>query len=204
MTTTPEQVNFLVAGVGGQGTLLASDIIALVGMELGLDAKKSEVHGMAQRGGAVVSHVRWGKKVYSPLCEKGTVDYFVAQEMLESLRWLEYLRPGGVVVLNTERIMPLGTVMGDDVYPSEEEMRRAWMTRASRVLSVDASAEAEALGNLRVANIILLGVLAQAMDMDPAPWLAVVERRVPAKYRDLNRRAFMVGYQGQWKAVTAV
>ena len=144
----------------------------------------------------MVSHVRRGSKVYSPLCEKGTVDYFVAQEMLESLRWLEYLRPGGAVVLNTERIiMPLSTVMGDDVYPSEEEMRRAWLTRAGRVLSVDASAEAEALGNLRVANIILLGVLAQAMDMDPAPWLAVVERRVPPKYRDLNRRAFMVGYE---------
>lgn len=200
---TPESVNFLVAGVGGQGTLLASDIIALVGLHLGLEAKKSEVHGMAQRGGAVVSHVRWGQRVYSPLCEKGTVDYFVAQEMLESLRWRDYLRPGGTVVLNLEKIPPLGTVMGNEMYPEEGRIRNALTERAGRVFAVDASEEAERLGNLRVANIILLGVLAQAMGMDAAPWLAVIEKRVPAKYRDLNRQAFMVGYQGQWEAITA-
>lgn len=200
---TPEKVNFLIAGVGGQGTLLASDIIALVGLHLGLEAKKSEVHGMAQRGGAVVSHVRWGQRVYSPLCEKGTVDYFVAQEMLESLRWRDYLRPGGTVVLNLEKIPPLGTVMGNEVYPEEARIRNALTERAGRVFAVDAVGEAERLGNLRVANIILLGVLAQAMAMDTAPWLAVVEARVPAKYRDLNRRAFLLGYQGQWEVLTA-
>ena len=190
----PEQVNFLIAGVGGQGTLLASDIIALVGMHLGLEAKKSEVHGMAQRGGSVVSHVRWGKKVYSPLCEKGTVDYFVAQEMLEALRWRDYLRPGGVVVLNREKLTPLGTVFGNETYPEEPRIRQALSERAGKVWAIDAAAEAERLGNLRVANIILLGVLARAMDMDPAPWLTVVEQRVPAKYRDLNRTAFLRGY----------
>ncbi len=199
----PEKVNFLIAGVGGQGTLLASDIVALVGLHLGLEAKKSEVHGMAQRGGAVVSHVRWGRQVYSPLCEKGTVDYFVAQEMLESLRWRDYLRPGGTVILNLEKISPLGTVMGDEVYPEEERIRHALTERAGRVFAVDAAAEAARMGNLRVANIILLGVLAKAMDMDATPWLAVVEDRVPAKYRDLNRRAFLVGYEGEWEVVTA-
>jgi len=199
----PEQVNFLVAGVGGQGTLLASDIIALVGLHLGLEAKKSEVHGMAQRGGAVVSHVRWGKKVYSPLCEKGTVDYFVAQEMLEALRWRDYLRAGGTVILNLEKIAPLGTVMGDEVYPEEERIRRLLTERAGRVFAINAAQEAERMGNLRVANIILLGVLAQAMGMDAAPWLTVVEARVPAKYRELNREAFMVGYQGAWEVITA-
>src|SRR3990170_3643537 len=96
-------INFLLAGVGSQGTLLASDIVAEVGLRSGLDAKKSEVHGMAQRGGAVVSHVRWGEKLASPLCEKGTVDYFIAQELLEALRWLDYLRPGGTLILSQQK-----------------------------------------------------------------------------------------------------
>ncbi len=98
MTTT----NFLIVGVGGQGTLLASDIMADVGLRIGKDVKKSEVHGMSQRGGAVTSHVRWGERVASPLCERGTVDYFVAQEMLEALRWIEFVRPGGTVLLSNQ------------------------------------------------------------------------------------------------------
>src|SRR3970040_449751 len=102
-------INFLLAGVGGQGTLLASDIVAEVGLSVGLDVKKSEVHGMAQRGGAVTSHVRWGESVASPLCEKGTVDYFIAQEMLEALRWIEFVRPGGTVFLSRQQIVPTST-----------------------------------------------------------------------------------------------
>ena len=114
--------NFLLAGVGGQGTLLASDILADIGLRIGADVKKSEVHGMSQRGGAVTSHVRWGEHVASPLCEKGAVDYFVAQEMLEALRWIEFIRPGGTVLLSQQQIVPTSTVYGADQYPTDDHV----------------------------------------------------------------------------------
>ncbi|MEJ2303548.1 MAG: indolepyruvate oxidoreductase subunit beta, partial [Anaerolineales bacterium] len=129
-----KSINFLLAGVGGQGTLLASDIVAEVGLRIGLDAKKSEVHGMAQRGGAVVSHVRWGEKVASPLIEKGKVDYFIAQETLEALRWLEYLRSEGTVILSKQNLPPTSTVFGQDVYPDEEKTLAAIGEVAGKIL----------------------------------------------------------------------
>src|SRR5574341_1308395 len=146
------KANFLIAGVGGQGTLLASDILAEVGMRIGADVKKSEVHGMSQRGGAVTSHVRWADRVASPLCEKGKVDHFIAQEMLEALRWIEYVRPGGTVILSLQEIAPTSTVYGTEQYPARDRVIDIARQAAGKVLLVDARRTAEELGNPRVAN----------------------------------------------------
>jgi indolepyruvate ferredoxin oxidoreductase beta subunit len=192
-------VNFLLAGVGGQGTLLSSDIVAELGMHLGYDAKKSEVHGMAQRGGAVVSHVRWGERVASPLCEKGTVDYFVAQESLEALRWLDYLKPGGTMILSQQTIPPTGTVFGNEVYPGEEQVLAEVGKLAGKILLLNAGKIAEELGNRRVANSVLLGALSAEMDVDPEDWLAVIETKVPERHKEVNHKAFNRGREGQWE-----
>jgi indolepyruvate ferredoxin oxidoreductase, beta subunit len=192
-------VNFLLAGVGGQGTLLSSDIVAELGMHLGYDAKKSEVHGMAQRGGAVVSHVRWGERVASPLCEKGTVDFFIAQELLESLRWIDYLRPGGTLILSQQALPPTGTVFGSEVYPAEETVIAEVGKLAGKILLLDAGRIAEELGNRRVANSVLLGALSAEMHVDPDDWLIVIETKVPQRHKEVNRQAFYKGREGQWE-----
>jgi indolepyruvate ferredoxin oxidoreductase beta subunit len=191
-------VNFLLAGVGGQGTLLASDILAEVGLKAGADVKKSEVHGMSQRGGSVTSHVRWGDQVASPLTEKGTVDYLVAQERLEALRWIDYLAPGGTVLLSDHTIPPTSTVFGDEVYPDEEQVLSVLKAAAGSLLIVEASRVAQELGNPRVANSVLLGALSAQLEMPEADWLAVISDRVPERHVETNRKAFLAGRQGDW------
>jgi len=193
-----QTTNFLLAGVGGQGTLLASDIVAEVGMNIGLDVKKSEVHGMAQRGGSVNSHVRWGKRVASPLCEIGTVDYFVAQEMLEALRGLEYLKNGGTVILNKQKWFPSSTVFGSDEYPTEEHILSTINSVAGKVLLLDAIGIAEELGNRRAANSVLVGALSSQINASAEDWLAVIEKNVPQKHIEVNRKAFLAGREGNW------
>jgi len=187
------KVDFLVVGVGGQGTILASDVLALVGLALGYDVKKSEVHGMSQRGGSVESHVRWGRLVHSPLAEAGTVDYLISFEVLETLRWAHYLRPDGTVLINEQRIQPLAVSVGEAEYPTTEALLAALHTRTRNVYLLPCLAVAQELGNARVTNMVLLGALSQLMDTDPAPWLQVIEARVPARFLDLNRRAFSRG-----------
>lgn len=194
-----KNINFILAGVGGQGTLLASDIVAEVGLNVGLDAKKSEVHGMAQRGGAVVSHVRWGERVASPLCEKGTVDYFIAQEMLESLRWLDYLRPGGTMILSKQQLPPTSTVFGTDMYPDETKVLNNIGELAGKIMLIDAVGIAEGLGNRRMANSVLLGALSSQLEVDPQAWLAIIEDKVPSKHKNNNRKAFIAGREGKWE-----
>ena len=191
----PDAMNFLLVGVGGQGILTASDVVAEVGLAIGLDAKKSEVHGFSQRGGVVESHVRWGPAVASPLAEKGTVDTLLAFETLEAARWIDWLRPGGTVLVNRQRIVPMSVSAGDAAYPGDEAIRAALAqrARAGRVTFVEGLAIAERLGNPRLANTVLLGALSAHMEVDPAVWLAVVERRVPPKYVELNRAAFWEG-----------
>ncbi len=194
-------LNFLLAGVGGQGTLLASEIVAEVGLLQGLDAKKSEVHGMAQRGGAVVSHVRWGENVASPLCELGTIDYFVAQEMLEALRWLAYLRPGGTVVLSQQQLPPTSTIFGKDVYPEQTEVLSQIGQLADRVLMLDAIKVAEEVGNLRTANSVLIGALSSQLEVSPEHWLTVIKSKVPERHIEVNQKAFLAGREGSWEVV---
>jgi len=189
----PDAINFLLVGVGGQGILTASDVVAEVGLAIGLDAKKSEVHGFSQRGGVVESHVRWGPAVASPLAEKGTVDTLLAFETLEAARWIDWLRPGGTVLANRQRIVPMSVSAGDAAYPGNEAIQAALHARAGRVTVVEGLAIAERLGNPRLANTALLGALSAHMEVDPAVWLAVIERRVPPKYVELNRAAFWEG-----------
>lgn len=188
-----KQMNFLFVGVGGQGVLTASDIAAQVGVDLGLDAKKSEVHGFAQRGGVVESHIRWAESVGSPTCEKGTVDILMAFELLEAARWLDWLRPGGTIIVNRQQITPMSASVGDETYPPEEEILAALHTRAGRVIVVDALPLAERAGNTRTANTVMLATLSTLLDTNPAVWEQAILRRVPSKYADVNRTAFQLG-----------
>jgi indolepyruvate ferredoxin oxidoreductase beta subunit len=185
--------NFLFVGVGGQGILTASDIAASVGLAAGYEAKKSEIHGFSQRGGVVESHVRWGERVGSPTAERGTVDFLIALEMLESARWIKWLRPRASVLINQQRIAPMTVTVGDAVYPPEEEILQAVHARTEDVTLVDALAIAEDLGNTRMTNTVILGALSTRLDVEPEDWLSVIERRVPPRYGALNRQAFWAG-----------
>ena len=186
--------NFLLAGVGGQGTILASDVLAEVALATGLDVKKSEVHGMAQRGGSVNTHVRWNAgQVHSPLIGEGEADILLAFEEAEALRYARYLRQGGVVVVNRQAIRPITVTSGGAHYPSEEELRAVYGRITDRFFVVPGAALAEKLGNARAANVVLLGVLSSFFDLPAETWLAVIEKRVPPRYVELNRQAFFAG-----------
>jgi indolepyruvate ferredoxin oxidoreductase beta subunit len=186
-------INFLFVGVGGQGILTASDIAAAVGLEAGYEAKKSEVHGFSQRGGVVESHVRWGEDVGAPTAEKGTVDFLIALELLESARWIDWLRPAGTLFINHQRIAPMSVTVGDAVYPSDEKILEAVGARTDDVVMVDGLGIAEQLGDVRMTNTVLLGALSTRLAVKPETWLAVIDRRVPPKYVKMNRKAFHEG-----------
>ena len=194
-----DSINFLLAGVGGQGTILASDVLVNVGLALGFQAKQAEVHGMSQRGGSVTSHVRWGNLVYSPLVGAGEVDVFLAFEKVEALRSLQQLRAGALAVINLEAIQPVTVTSGGQTYPSDEWLHAAVEQVTERAAYVDGAAIAESLGNARAANVVLLGALSALMereglvDAHPATWLAIISERVPAKYVQVNRQAFEAG-----------
>jgi indolepyruvate ferredoxin oxidoreductase beta subunit len=202
-----EAINFLLAGVGGQGTILASDVLVNVGLAAGYQAKQAEVHGMSQRGGSVTSHVRWGKAVHSPIIGAGEVDVLLAFEKLEALRSLGTLRSGALAVVNAQVIEPLTVITGGQHYPTGEEVRQAFAKVTPNVEFVDGEQIAGSLGNLRVANIVLLGALSALLECGGAAgpgltaevWLKVITERVPAKHVELNRKAFQVGREAVGK-----
>lgn len=185
--------NFLFVGVGGQGILTASDVTAEVGLAAGLDAKKSEIHGFSQRGGVVESHVRWGKRVGSPMGEKGEIDFLLSFEILEAARFVDSLKPGGTVITSTQRLIPMSVSSGGFSYPADEEIKRTLQSRTDKILYVNALELAQQLGNVRLINTIVLGALSTYLDLDPGVWLNVIEHRVPPKYIELNRQAFWEG-----------
>ncbi len=186
--------DFVLVGVGGQGTILASDVLAAVGQEMGYDVKKSEVHGMAQRGGSVVSFVRWAERVYSPLIARGEADYLLAFEKLEVLRYAELLRPEGTALVNDYAIMPLSVSSGNDEYPADERILSVLRSVTPRAYLLPAAAEAEQLGNARVNNVVLIGALSVFMAEVATPfWIEAIRERVPARFADLNERAFVTG-----------
>ncbi len=187
------KTDFLLVGVGGQGVLTASDIVAEVGMAIGLDAKKSEIHGFSQRGGIVDSHVRWGERVAAPMGEKGRIEYLLAFETMESARWVEYLKPGGIVIVNRQKVIPMSATVGDAVYPTDESIENALRAVTNRVVYVDGLEIAKSLGNKNLANTVLLGALARELDVDPEIWLDVIVQRVPQKYVEENKQAFWRG-----------
>ena len=186
--------NFLLAGVGGQGTLLASNVLAQVALVAGFDVKKSEVHGMAQRGGSVNTHVRWNsEQVYSPLIGLGDADYLLAFEEAEALRYATYLKPGGIAIVNEYTIKPITVTSGGAHYPSRAELETTYEQLTDQLYLVPGTALAQELGNARAANVVLLGALSTFLDLPSETWLEVIAARVPPKYVDLNRQAFLKG-----------
>ena len=183
--------NILIAGVGGQGVLLVSEILSEACLRSGYDVKKSEVHGMAQRGGSVTSHVRFGKQVHSPLIEKGQADVLVSFEELEALRWIAFLKPGGTVVVNAQRIAPMTVSSGVATYPEDvlEQLRK----RTSRTVAVDGIGIAQKVGNPRVVNVALLGALSNHLNIEASIWRETISLRVPPKTVEVNLRAFEAG-----------
>lgn len=184
--------NILVVGVGGQGTLITSRILGNLAMEMGYDVKLSEVHGMAQRGGSVVTHIRYGEKVYSPLVEIGQADIIVSFEKLEALRWLHYLKKDGVMLVNNQEIDPMPVIMGASEYP--EDVIEQLENECKNVYAVDALSKAKALGNIKVANTVLLGLLARHMTIPKEKWIEIIKRTVPEKTIQINIEAFEDGY----------
>jgi indolepyruvate ferredoxin oxidoreductase beta subunit len=185
--------SFLLVGVGGQGTLLASNIVAEVGLRAGYQVKKSEVHGMAQRGGSVSSHVRWGERVHSPLIGEGEVDILVAFERVEAVRHVDALRPGGKVLVNDHAIVPMTVTAGSATYPAIDEILAALRQATPDVTLVPGVRIAQELGNARANNVVLLGVLSRRLDVEEAIWREVIADRVPPRYKELNLEAFARG-----------
>ena len=184
--------NIMIVGVGGQGTLLTSRILGGLAIEGSYDVKLSEVHGMAQRGGSVVTFVRYGESVYEPIVEEGQADVIIAFEKLEALRYAHFLKKDGALVVNDWRIDPMPVVTGVAEYP-ENIIEK--LSSEHNVYSVNATEEAKKLGNSRVFNLIVLGVAAQHMNFTKEQWYKVIESTVPPKTVELNKKAFDVGYQ---------
>jgi indolepyruvate ferredoxin oxidoreductase beta subunit len=186
--------NFLLAGVGGQGTILASNVLAEVALAAGLDVKKSEVHGMAQRGGSVNTHIRWNaERVHSPLIGLGEADILLVFEQAEALRYAEYLKPGGVAIVNEHIIKPITVTSGGAHYPTNAELLALFEGVTQHLFAVPGTAIARQLGNARAANVVLLGALSTFLDVPQETWLGVIEARVPPRYVELNRQAFLKG-----------
>ncbi len=186
--------NILLAGVGGQGTILAAKMLTIGLMEAGYDVKMSEIHGMSQRGGDVVSQVRYSRdKVFAPVVEQGSADIVVAFEEMEALRNLTYLKPNGTVVVNTVRIPSMTVLTGAEKYPEEvlPEIEKA----AGNMRAINASRMAEELGNIKAANVILLGALVQSMGLDDIDWEEIVRNNVKEKFIDLNIKALEAGME---------
>ena len=188
-----KKIDYLLAGVGGQGTILASRILASAGLELGYDVKTAEVHGMAQRGGSVESHVRWGEKVYSPLVEHGMADYLIGFEMVEAARWLTYLNNNSVTFINRFRIPPLLVTLGKARYPSEKEIENLLQSRGGKVKWLSADDMAKDAGNPAMAGVVLLGALSNLVGGGQEIWLHVIKRLVPARFVEMNQKAFLAG-----------
>lgn len=183
----------IIVGVGGQGTLLASRILGYAMMNEGFDVKVSEVHGMSQRGGSVVTYVRYGDQVDSPVIETGEADVVLAFEQLEAARFLPYLKVGGVLVTSTQRIDPMPVITGAAEYP--EGLLPAIRAKQVDLLEVDALALAEQAGSVKAVNVVLIGAMAKRMDVKKEIWLGAVEHCVPEKFLELNKKAFELGWQ---------
>jgi indolepyruvate ferredoxin oxidoreductase beta subunit len=196
-----QPLNFLLAGVGGQGTILASDILVHVGLAAGYEVKQAEVHGMSQRGGSVTSHVRWGEVVHSPLVGDGEVDVLLAFEKLEGLRSLQHLRHDALALINLETIIPITVTSLGQRYPNDDVLRAAFARITAHAVFVDGPGIARGLGEPRVANSVLIGALSRLLEdqaltepgLPEAVWLEVLAGQVPPPSVDLNRKAFLAG-----------
>lgn len=186
-----ETVNIVICGVGGQGVLLAGDIIAETAMACGHDAKKSEVHGMAQRGGSVVSHVRYGDKVFSPLVQEGQADVILSFEEMETARYLHFLKKEGTVIINRQQVVPMPVATGKAEYPEDIVVRIK--SQVTNTVLCDGLRLSEQAGSPKTINMVLLGALSKKLELPTDKWLEVIARRVPPKTVDMNKRAFELG-----------
>ena len=183
--------NVMIVGVGGQGSLLASRVLGTLFIDAGFDVKVSEVHGMSQRGGSVVTYVRAGDSVASPVIDEGEADYIVSFELLEAARWLKYLRAGGKIVTNTQRTDPMPVITGAAEYPSELAEKMAAV--GADVEAFDALSLAEQAGSPKAVNMVLMGRLSRHFGFGDDAWLRALEACVPAKFLDMNKLAFELG-----------
>lgn len=186
-------INALMVGVGGQGVILASDAMSDTGMANGYDVKKSDSLGMAQRGGSVISHVRWGGKVYSPMVKKGEADFLLGFEQLEAARWAPYLRPGGVVVVSDVVVVPVSVIGGAVPYPTWDQMEATLRCFTDRVYLLPATRIGEELGNPRALNVVMLGFLSAFLPLEPEAWIANIRSRLPPRFLDSSLAAFARG-----------
>ena len=186
-----ETKNIMIVGVGGQGSLLASKLLGKLLLTRGYDIKVSEVHGMSQRGGSVVTYVRYGDKVYSPVIDKGQADFIVSFELLEAARWTEYLKPGGRIIVNTQRINPMPVIIGAAAYPEDlvQKMRSAGID----LDAMDALSLAEQAGSPKAVNLVLMGKLSTYFDIPQEAWMEAIEQSVPPKFLEMNKKAFTLG-----------
>jgi len=186
-----ETKNIMIVGVGGQGSLLASKLLGQLLLSQGYDVKVSEVHGMSQRGGSVVTYVRYGDKVASPIIEEGEADYIISFELLEAARWLHCLKEDGQIVTNTQQIDPMPVITGAAKYPEDlvDKMREA----GAKVDALDCLALANQAGSAKAANLVLLGRLSHYFEMPEEAWQKAIEACVPAKFLELNKKAFELG-----------
>ena len=183
--------NIMIVGVGGQGTLLASRILGNAVISEGYDVKVSEVHGMSQRGGSVVTYVKYGDKVYSPVIDEGEADVILAFELLEAYRALPYLKKGGKIIVNNQRIDPMPVITGAANYPADIEKK---LGEVCDVTVVDALALAKDAGNIKAVNVALIGVMAKASEITYDRWVKTLEETVPQKFLEVNKKAFDLGY----------
>jgi indolepyruvate ferredoxin oxidoreductase beta subunit len=181
----------MIVGVGGQGSLLASKLMGCVLLMEGYDAKVSEVHGMSQRGGAVVTYIRYGDKVYSPIVDAGQAELIVSFELLEAARWLDHLAPGGQVVTNTQQIDPIPVITGAVKYP--ENLVEKMKATGAKVDAIDALALASEVGSSKAVNIVMMGRLSKYFPFSEDTWAKALEETVPPRFLDINRRAFEAG-----------
>lgn len=184
--------SIVIVGVGGQGTLLASRLLGNVLLSRGYDVKVSEVHGMSQRGGAVVTYVKYGEKVASPVIRLGEADIILAFETLEAARWIDFLKPEGKMVVNTQQIDPMPVVTGKAIYPEGvlEKLRAA----GADVTEIDALPLAEQAGSTKAVNVVLIGAMASRMDFPIEVWHTAIKETVPPKFVEMNLKAFALGY----------
>jgi len=185
-----DQYKFLIAGVGGQGTILASDVLAEVGIRLGFDSKKSDILGLAVRGGAVVSHIQWAPRVHAPVLEEGDVDILIGFEWLETFRRLDYLRVQGTVLANDYRIDPMTVTSGAAQYPQREQIEAALKSVTRNIFTIPGTRTALDLGEVRTFNMVVMGGLSKILKSDPEVWRSVIADRVPPKVVELNQTAF--------------
>ncbi len=188
-----EKINLLVTGVGGQGVVLASDIIGETALAAGYDVKKTDTLGMAQRGGSVLSHVRLAPRVWSPLIKDGTVDLLLALEKLEAARWSHFLRPGGIAIVNNYEQPPLSVSLGQEKYPGDGDIAAALKRRTDQVYFVDGTVRVKELGNVRTLNIFMLGCFSVFSPLDVETWRESIARRMPENIREINLTAFETG-----------